>query len=108
MTERGEWMKRYAAFQGRVQQLVAQDIHEHGRPHAEREHSFKNLKERAIEMGGLAFELYIEACALEEEKGRLMIREGSSLDAISTSATDTPMTYTSDVEWADRDPNEEN
>jgi hypothetical protein len=59
-------------------------------------------------MGGLAFELYIEACALEEEKGRLMIREGSSLDAISTSATDAPMTYTSDVEWADRDPNEEN
>jgi hypothetical protein len=100
MTERGEWMKRYAAFQGRVQQLVAQDIHEHGRPHAEREHSFKNLKERAIEMGGLAFELYIEACALEEGSASRLIRADTSLSATTS--------HGQDVEWADRDPNQEN
>lgn len=101
MTDRSAWMRRYADFQGQVQQLVASDIHEHGRPHEEREHTFRDLKQRAVEMGGLAFELYIEACALEGLRGSLLIRKATSLDATTTNMS-------ADIEWADRDPNEDN
>ena len=101
MTDRGEWLKRYSDFQGKVQQLVATDVYEHGRPLEEREHSFRDLKQRAIEMGGLAFELFVEACALEEASVSRLIRADGALSA-------TTLTYTDAVDWADRDPNEEN
>jgi hypothetical protein len=114
MTDRGEWMRRFGAYTGRVQELVAEDVSEHGKPHEDRQHSIQDVKQYAVELGGLAFELYAAVCSIEVQWGAAVAKAEDTrdklsghLDAITTSVT-VPVTYTNEVEWADREPNEEN
>ncbi len=93
MTDKTEWLRRYASFQGQVQQLVAEDITEHGKPHADREETFRDLKQRCIEMGGLAFEAYVTVCRLEE-----------TVALAKAIAEEASVEYGGDVAWADRNP----
>jgi len=65
MNEKIEWLQHYAQFQGRVQTLVAEDIVEHGKPHADRDLSFHDLKKRCAEVSAVAFELYVAVAKLE-------------------------------------------
>ena len=65
MNEKIEWLQHYAQFQGRVQTLVAEDIVEHGKPHADRDLSYLDLKKRCAELSALAFELYVAVSKLE-------------------------------------------
>ena len=94
MTDNAAWLKQFAQFQGRVQQLVAADIHEHGSPHAEREASFADLKEYTVEMAGLAFELYEAVCYIERQIELALAAVHKAKDA-----------FHDDVQWADQDPN---
>lgn len=73
MNDKVEWLRHYAHFQGRVQQLVAEDIVEHGTPHVERHESFHDLKGRCAEMAATAFELYTAICRIEADAGAVLL-----------------------------------
>ncbi|MBT8460331.1 MAG: hypothetical protein KJN60_11730, partial [Boseongicola sp.] len=65
MSDKTAWMKRFAEFQGRVNQLVAEDIYEHGEAQEDRQVTFQDVRRLCVEMAGTAFELYTAATRIE-------------------------------------------
>jgi hypothetical protein len=101
-----EWLKMYAAYQGRVQQLVASDIVEHGKPHDDREASLNDLKQYAVEVGGLAFELYATIEAVQARWGGTITESKRIMDDLEEKVkrSNLELELGKDVLWANRDP----
>ncbi len=66
MSNKTAYMTRLAQFQGRMNQLVAQDIYEHGEAQEDREATFQDMKRSCAELGRMAFDLYTSVCKIEE------------------------------------------
>ncbi|HUT58801.1 MAG TPA: hypothetical protein VM487_03915 [Phycisphaerae bacterium] len=109
--ERNEWLRKYAAWQGRVQQLVSEDLDEHGTPHFERGYTIDEVRQFAVDIGGLAFELYAAVAGLQQSMGKTLADINLEVEEVrrkmEAMQPGRPV-FPDDVRWADGDPGERN
>ena len=105
--DKTEWLKKYASFQGAVQQVVADDVWEHGTPTAHRDYTMRDLRQLAVQTAAHAFELYCAIDAVQAAMGTALAGIGQANEAARQAAEAIPaarLVFPDDVRWADTDP----